>query len=139
MKRMGSAAALVVALSACTSVPVNTNSGDRVPASRIALPEYTTPTPGARMIIITRDSYVMGGPVDTRFYINRRRVANIGNGEVLRVYLKDGRYRIGVKINGFDDTPSPIQELDVMVKDGEDTSYRVYFNGSSFAITPSGS
>lgn len=120
----------------CSSVPVDPATATRVPPDRIASKRYAAPIAGTREIVIKRDDAFRAGGSDARFYIDGQRVANIGNGEVLKLHLKDGRYKFGVKTYGFDDSNEPIKEINVLVGDGEDAVFRIYAGGAGFTIQP---
>ena len=128
---------IVMMIAGCSSVPVDPATAKRVPQDRVADYTYTSPKPNTRELIIKRDSAMEASGGDTRFYVNGVRTANIANGEVLRIYLPDGKYRLGVKTSGLDESNRPIQEIRVLVAENEDSVFRIFWGANGFSIQPS--
>lgn len=90
-------------LGACGAQPVATRVAKAVPVVRILALADATPGPGRQEVIVKRDKGIDGAfGIDARFYLNGRHVANLANGEALRLYLSPGTYRFGVQSRGGD-------------------------------------
>lgn len=129
------AALFVLSLVGCSTLPSSSSKGDRTPASRIVDQSIASPKQGTREIIIKREEAFYAAGIDARFFLNGKRVANIGNGEVFRMYLPDGGYRIGVQIGGYD-SGGPVRELSMPVGPNEHLRFRINFEGDGFTLRP---
>lgn len=130
-------AALVVGLVGCGSVPVDPATAKRVPVERIVDQSLTIPAPGKVEVIVKRDSSLVGSEPDARLYLDGKRIANVGNGEVLSLYLEPKSYLIGVKLSGRDNSNQPVQEVPLDTKNGTYRVYRIFVvYGSGFTIQP---
>lgn len=106
-------------LAACgTATPVYERTARPVPARYVAAPTLTVPGPGKQEVIVKRDRGLdQAFAMRAHVYVDDRRVADLGNGELLKLYLPPGEYRFGVQVRGGGnagegvlDVPATIQQ-----------------------------
>lgn len=110
-----------VVLSGCASSPVA--SGEAAPADTIYDNAMTQPRPNTGTVIVVRDSGFMGAACDNLVFIDGHKVADLGTGEKVAVYLAAGHHVLGTTSGSLCGGGSAGAETDL--KAGDTRIYRI--------------
>jgi hypothetical protein len=124
----------VVVLSGCSSVATNPETGALVPVANVVDQELLTSGPDKGEVIVARDKAFMASAVDTRVFVDGKRVANIPNATVLKFYLPAGEHKIGVQLYGFNESEVPVRYEKLHVAPAGTYRYRLVFNSWTWEL-----
>lgn len=99
MKNLAFGIAVVLALGACATKPINTATARSTPPGRIYAPELVVPGDDKVQLIVARDAGFTGSGCMTAVYLDGRRVSAIDNAEKITFYLTPGRHILGTGPN----------------------------------------
>lgn len=121
-------------LAGCSSVAVNPESGKPVPMANIVDKDLLIGGADKGQVVVARDDAFVGGGVDTRVYVNGKRIANVPNATVLRFYLPAGEHKVGVQIYGLNNSDVPVRYEKINVAAAGVYRYRLIFNGATWEL-----
>lgn len=110
-------------LSSCSSVPMSTDATPPIASAQVMAPELLTPSPDAFNLIVKRDAGVVGSPCAAHLFLDGRKVADLGSGEKVSLYLRPGVHIVGTQLGGLCPGGSP--EAEVVGAAGETRVYRI--------------
>lgn len=125
--RIFMAAASVAMLVGCSTTPVNEQTADPVPASRIYQPSLVKKGEADRMnstVTFTRDSGYFGSGCSHDMYINNVKAFSIRQGEIIRVSLVPGSYFFRLE-TGAGICPNIATSQSTELKPGAEEAYRI--------------
>lgn len=105
----------------CASQPVSTSEADV--SDEIYAERYTEQGSGEHPLVIKRDEGIVGSACDHLVYVSGQKVAGLGAGEKVTVYLKEGTHIIGAKTAAVCTGSSA--EAQVEVTEGTNATYRI--------------
>lgn len=121
-------------LAGCSSVAVSPESGKPVPLANIVDKDLLIGGASKGQVIVARDDAFVGGGVDTRVYVDGKRIANVPNATVLRFYLPAGEHKVGVQIYGLNNSEVPVRYEKINVAAAGVYRYRLIFNGATWEL-----
>ncbi|QKH35045.1 hypothetical protein FOC84_08865 [Achromobacter pestifer] len=121
-------------LAGCSSVAVNPESGKPVPMANVVDKDLLIGGADKGQVVVARDDAFVGGGVDTRVYVNGKRIANVPNATVLRFYLPAGEHKVGVQIYGLDNSDVPVRYEKISIAAAGVYRYRLIFNGATWEL-----
>lgn len=121
-------------LAGCSSVAVNPDSGKPVPMANVVDKDLLIGDADKGQVVVARDDAFVGGGVDTRVYVDGKRIANVPNATVLRFYLPVGEHKVGVQIYGLNNSEVPVRYEKINVAAAGVYRYRLIFNGATWEL-----
>lgn len=121
-------------LAGCSSVAVNPESGKPVPMANVVDKDLLIGGADKGQVVVARDDAFVGGGVDTRVYVDGKRIANVPNATVLRFYLPAGEHKVGVQIYGLNNSEVPVRYEKINVAAAGVYRYRLIFNGATWEL-----
>jgi hypothetical protein len=121
-------------LTGCSSMAVNPESGKPVPLANIVDKDLLTARADKGQVVIARDDSFYAGGIDTRIYLDGKRIANVPNGTVLRLHLSAGEHRVGVQLYGLNNSDAPVRYEKITVAAEGVYRYRLIFNRSTWEL-----
>ena len=120
---------IMVVVSGCAAAPVSKNETREIAADKWYDASYSKRhAPADVEVLIKRDLAVDSSSVAVRFFINDRLIAVLDNGEMARVYLKPGKYKLGIVPFQLQEWPSVA--IDADLSGSQPQTYRIYPNES---------
>ena len=121
---------IMVVVSGCATAPVSKNETREIAADKWYDASYSKRhAPTDAEVLIKRDLAVDSSSVAIRFFVNDHLIAVMDNGEMARIYLKPGKYKIGIVPFQLQEWPSV--EMDADISGSQPQTYRIYPNKSS--------
>ena len=136
MKRLAFALLSVLALTACSTKPINTATARSTPIERIYAQELIVSGEGKVELVVARDAGYIGSGCMTAVYLDGRKVSAIDNSEKVTFYLTPGRYILGTGPNpdgvalcrfGADRAR---KETEIIAELGKPLKYRLAISGN---------
>lgn len=133
MKKIAVCAAMLGAMTGCATSPIPAEQAKPVPPDRLY--SYQHQADGSALLIVTRDTGLMGSACNTKFFINGRLSAEIGPGESARFYLPAGESILGADGAGI--CSGGLKEREVQLSSGGTKRYRLSIDTSmSMDLSP---
>src|SRR4051812_40319293 len=118
--------AIGVLVSGCATTPTPTSSARPVSTDRLLAPQYfQRHDAGDVEVIVKRDQGFSGIGTGIFLHLDGKPVAKLGSGEIVRLYLRPGRYLLGV-IPTVNVGSHSLQETEALVTPGSSQIYRVH-------------
>lgn len=109
-----------------STMPITTETGTRVPASRIYQRELTVPSPGhTAKVSFLRDSGLLGMACTDDILVDGKAVFAIDAGEYLTLYLAPGQHSFALEIKGSM-CPRVSASHSTVLSDGAEETYRIF-------------
>ncbi len=125
---------LALLLSACATTPVP--SADARPAAAVYDLALTRPQPGSAAVTVVRDSGLMGAACNDVLYIDGQKIAALGTGEKITVYLSPGHHVLGTTAAGI--CAGGTASAETTIRAGESRTYRIGSGqGGTLSMQPS--
>lgn len=130
----------VLAIAACSSVPVALDAAQVVPADRIL--SHQSPIPGGGMITVVRDGGAGTSPCYAGLFVGGQLAAKIGKAERVNIYLPAGRsvvaaHLVGEGLCGINLQKRGERATAVQIAKGDTFTYRIASPGNGvMTITP---
>ena len=131
-RKFVAAGMLVFAMAGCASTAQSPESGRAVSAELVFDKTMLDAAVGKGVVTVARDSFFVASRTNVEFYADGAKVAEIPNGQVLRVSLPAGAHRIGVKQS--DSKGSPVKYEELVITAGGKYDYRLMLNGEKFEL-----
>jgi hypothetical protein len=114
-----------VLFTSCATQPIPTEQATAVASSHVMARELLTHRPGTSELTVQRDVGLSGSGVAAVLYVDKRPVATLKPGEILRLWITPGVHTFGVfpKFNLFGATA--LREFDYEIKDTRRNSIRI--------------
>ena len=108
-----------------STMPITTQSGTPVPASRIYRPELTVPSPGhTAKVSFLRDAGALGSACAHKILVDGKAVFAIRAGEYQTLYLAPAQYVFALEIEGGV-CPKFSTSHSTVLSDGAEDTYRI--------------
>lgn len=128
-------ALFVFTISGCGTNSISNEKARAVPNSQIFNHEITKVSDGSGMVIIKRDSGIMGSPCLTRVYLDGKDVADLNAGEKITIYPKIGMHIFSARPKGA--CGGDMSEQSGRVEEGGKLTFRVgYGTYADFGLHP---
>jgi hypothetical protein len=130
----------VLAIAACSSVPVALDAAQVVPADRVL--SHQSPIPGGGMITVVRDGGAGTSPCYAGVFVGGSLVAKVGRAERVAIYLPAGRsvvaaHLVGDGLCGWGINKRGERATAVQIATGDSFTYRIASDGNGvMSITP---
>lgn len=114
-------ATLCAGVAGCATTPVP--ASDASPASTVYAPALTQPRAGTAVVTVTRDTGLSGSACNDVVYADGEKVAALGTGQTVTMYLSPGHHVLGTTAAGICAGGSASVEMTLAAGDRRD--YRI--------------
>lgn len=122
-------------LAGCATTPIPTDQALEAPDKRIHNKQVVTPKAGAGVVIVKRDSGVLGSPCYTKIFVNGNLAAELSTSEKVTFYLPEGKHIVSAWPN--DPCAGSMAEIEANVTKSRPLLFRVgYGTNGDFFIAP---
>ncbi len=91
----------VLPLGACATSPVSVQHASSVSSSHFLAPQWASPSPNTGLLIVTRDSGLMGAGCAVRLYVDAIPAADLEASEKVELFIEVGEHVVGVTPRGI--------------------------------------
>jgi hypothetical protein len=122
--------AFALFLAACSTTPVSTSSANAVAAAK-----WSERKDGYGTLIVKRDTGFMGAACKASVYVDGERIASLGPGDKVTVYLPPGEHITGAKNGGV--CGGAVSEAQLTLAANQQRTYRIaILDAGGIAIQP---
>lgn len=119
----------------CATTPVSTSEARPVATDRILSSAYSSQRPGSRLVIVKRDTGMMGLTCPSRVLIDGHPVADLATGEKVSFYVAPGDHVVGAKSPSW--RCGGLAEVSITARTDRPALLRIRWGtGGEYAIQP---
>jgi len=126
--------AVTLLLCGCATAPISTSKAHAVPPERVLSSAYLTQRPGTCLVIVKRDTGILGSPCSSRVFVDSHPVAELATGEKVSLYLIPGEHIIGADSKAC---AGGLPEASIFARPDRPAALRIrYGTNGDFSIQP---